>query len=116
MQRFELRNLHSASTVRTYSLETEELAGIVEGVIRKLPRWELVPSPEGEIRAVRHTRLFRFEDDVRVRLIPSSSGVHANTRAELESVSRIGIWDRGRNRRNLRDLLAAVDRELIDDR
>ncbi len=60
------------------------------------------------MRAVRKTRLFRFEDDVIARVHAGSDG----TRLELTSVSRLGRIDLGQNPRNLEELLRSVEREV----
>ncbi len=100
--------LNSARTARTYPVGSAELARAVEGAVRGLERWELGRASEGEIRAVRRTRL-GFRDEVVVRLAPLTSGARTNTHARFESASRVGGWDLGQNRRNLYELLAAID-------
>ncbi len=62
------------------------------------------------MRAVRTTPLFRFRDDVTVRVHADGDG----TRAEVTSASRIGKGDLGQNPRNIKELLRAVDRETGD--
>jgi len=104
-------NLRSARTARTYPVEPATLAYAVAEAVRGLERWELSCSPAGEVRAVCRTRL-GIAYDVMVRLTPLESGAHTNTRARFESVSRAGPWDLGRNRRNLNELLRAIDSNL----
>ena len=107
------RRSRSASTIRTYPVVTEELVRVVEEVVQSLPRWTLTHAGESEVRAVRKTRVFGFEDDVTVCLTPAgSSGASTNTWAELESAARAGRWDLGQNERNLKELLAAIERRL----
>jgi uncharacterized protein (DUF1499 family) len=105
-------SLSSASTARTYPVQVKELAGAVEEATRKLPHWTLIHADEEEIRAVRKTPVFGFSNDVTIHLIPSPVGAHTNTRADFRSASRIAMWGLGQNRRNLEELLAAIDREL----
>ena len=110
----DLKTLSSAHTARTYPVRARELSRAVEEAVRELPGWSLVSSSEmEEVRASRKTRVLGFTDDVTVRLTPSPSGAHTNTRAEFQSASRLGLWDLGQNRRNLDELLAAIDQELI---
>lgn len=71
-------------------------------------------SSEEEIRAVRRTRL-GFRDDVTVRLVPLESGDHTNTHAKIESRSHVSLWDLGQNKRNLKELLGAVNENLIPE-
>ena len=114
MQLPDPKSLKSASTARTYPVEARELVYAVEKAVRELPGWSLVSSSEmEEVRASRKTRVLGFTDDVTVRLTPSPSGAHTNTRAAFQSASRLGLWDLGQNRRNLDELLAAIDQELI---
>ena len=107
------RRACSASTIRTYPVGMEELVRVVEEVVQSLSRWTLTHAGESEVRAVRKTRVFGFENDVTVRLTPAgSSGANTNTWAELESAARVGRWDLGQNERNLKELLAAIERRL----
>ena len=116
MQRFDHKSLRSAATARTYPIGAEELRDVIERVVGELPGWSLAGLSEGEIRAVRRTRLFGFEDAVSLRIWEmSDSGVSWNARADFRSTSRVGLWDLGQNGRNLRELVAAIDRKLIAD-
>ena len=63
-------------------------------------------------RADRRTRLGPAYD-VKIRLSHLKRGVHTNTHARFESASRTWPWDLGRNRRNLNELLRAIDENLI---
>jgi uncharacterized protein (DUF1499 family) len=78
----------------------------VEAAVRTLPRWQLRHSDAlaGTIQATRQTRLFRFTDDITVRLEPAEGG----TRVRARSQSRVGLLDFGQNRRNLIELLSAL--------
>jgi uncharacterized protein (DUF1499 family) len=112
----DLRRSRSASTIRTYPVVTEELVRVVEEAVQSLPRWMLTHAGESKVRAVRKTRVFGFEDDVTVRITPAgSSGASTNTWAELESAAGVGRWDLGQNERNLKELLAAIERRLTAD-
>lgn len=100
----------SARATRTYGVSAESLASAVERAIRSLRRWEVEASSGGAVQAVRTTRLFKFKDDVAVKISGSGEESHAT----FESASRVGNSDLGQNPRNLRELFAAVDRELGD--
>ncbi len=106
------KHLSSASTARTYPVEAEKLARIVEEAVGELPGWTLAGSSEREVRASRKTRFLGFTDDVTVLLTPSSAGAHTNTQAEFWSASRVGFWDLGQNRRKLDELMAEIYRKL----
>lgn len=104
----------SFHTSRTYPVGADELRRTVEAAVSRLPRWEAGRSSRDEVTAVRRTRI-GFRDDIRVRLSEGKTGAHVNTHAAFESVSRQGVYDFGQNKRNLRELLEAVDRELRGD-
>jgi uncharacterized protein (DUF1499 family) len=74
--------------------------------IESLARWrvEAAETAEGVLRATRRTRLWRFVDDVTIRLEPTPTG----TRVHARSQSRVGKGDFGQNRRNLRELFRAL--------
>ena len=106
-------NLCSASTARTYPVGKEKLLHTIEEAVQSLPGWTLAHTGESEVRAIRKTRTFSFENRVTARLTPvGSSGASMNTYTEFESVARVGVLDLGQNKRNLKELLAAIERQL----
>ncbi len=78
--------------------------------IHRLPRWGLAGShpDSGEVRAEATSRVFRFVDDVVIRVRPAQEGVEVNVR----SASRVGRGDFGQNARNIRTLFKALDQEM----
>jgi uncharacterized protein (DUF1499 family) len=78
----------------------------LEAAIRGLPRWEIeaIDRDAGIVRATRRTWLWRFVDDITIRLEPISTG----TRVHARSQARVGKGDLGQNRRNLLALLRAL--------
>lgn len=114
MDTMDFEDLRSARTARTYPVEAATLARAVAEAVRGLEGWELLPSPEGEVRAVLRARL-GLACDVSVRLSRLESGTHTNTHAAFESSSRTGPWDPGRNKRNLDELLRAIDERLMPE-
>jgi uncharacterized protein (DUF1499 family) len=96
---------NSARAVRAYPVDPGQLLSAVRRAVEGLPRWRLLASEGDEVRAVRKTRLFRFEDDVTARVYPNPDGA----RLELTSASRLGKGDLGQNSRNLEELLRDVD-------
>ncbi len=88
----------------------DQLLNQIAALIRTLPRWQVleVDPHERIIRATRRTRVFRFVDEVTVRLEPLASKVRIHARSQ----SRIGVGDLGQNRRNLRVLLNAISTRL----
>jgi uncharacterized protein DUF1499 len=73
--------------------------------------WTVVAADtaRGELRAEARTRLWRFVDDVTVRVTLDGDGL---TRVDLESVSRVGGADLGANARRIARFLHALDRRL----
>jgi hypothetical protein len=68
--------------------------------------WDRASTPEsGEHRAVVTTPLWRFRDDVVVRVEPAGAG---GSRLVVRSSSRVGRGDLGANARRVRDLIARV--------
>jgi len=87
-------------------LPLAEALARVEAAIKSLPRWrvENIDASAGTITATRRTRIFRFTDDVAIRLEPMASG----TRVHARSKSRVGKSDFGQNRRNVGELFGAL--------
>jgi uncharacterized protein (DUF1499 family) len=76
-----------------------------------LPRWTVTESDPraGEIVAESRTLLWRFTDDVRIRVSLDDDG---NTRVDVQSASRKGSADLGTNARRIARFLHALDRHL----
>jgi uncharacterized protein (DUF1499 family) len=70
--------------------------------------WREIQTDDSELRAVVVSRLFRFRDDIRVRLEAAEGG----TRLHVRSASRVGKGDLAANARHVLDLISAVDRSL----
>jgi uncharacterized protein (DUF1499 family) len=87
-------------------LALPEALAHLKAVIGRLPRWqvETADPATGQLRATRKTRLWRFVDDITVRLEATATGC----RVHVESRSRVGKGDFGQNRRNLLQLVNAL--------
>jgi uncharacterized protein (DUF1499 family) len=98
--------------VREYRASEEAVTKAVKFVVERLPRWRYVGSGSGvggsEVRAVRTTLLLRFQDDVTVRVKRQGD----LTRVSVRSKSRAGRGDFGQNARNIRELLAELDKQM----
>ena len=72
--------------------------------------WALVAadSAAGRIEATATTPVFRFKDDVVVRVRPR----HGGSRVDIRSVSRIGRGDRGKNASRIREFTARLHRAV----
>jgi uncharacterized protein (DUF1499 family) len=86
----------------------ETVLALVGGGLRG---WTLVEADDvaGRIRAEARTLLFRFTDDVEIRVRLDRD---AQTRVDLVSASRVGKADLGVNARRIRRFLRCLDREL----
>lgn len=73
--------------------------------------WTLVEADEleGRLRAEARTRVFRFVDDVEIRVKLDRD---AQTRVDMVSQSRVGKADLGMNARRIRRFLRRLDRAL----
>jgi uncharacterized protein (DUF1499 family) len=83
----------------------------VEVVIAGAPRWRLLDADDerGVIRAEARTLLFRFVDDVEILVRLDAD---AQTRVDLSSRSRRGMFDLGVNGRRIRRFLHQLDRAV----
>jgi uncharacterized protein (DUF1499 family) len=98
--------------VRTWSAPPGQIAEALKKALSGRPHWTVVGSGQGPggsvVTAVHETGIFRFEDDVTVRIRRQGGA----TTVSVRSQSRVGKWDFGQNARNIRELLAALDDEL----
>ena len=95
---------------RLYQADAGRVFDAVLHAVHRLPRWTLVAyQPEtGEVRAEATTRLFRFVDDVLIRVVRRDGAVAV----EVRSASRVGRGDFGQNARNIRAFFDALDRAM----
>jgi len=73
--------------------------------------WREIRSVDGEIRAVVVSSVFRFRDDLTLRLEPAAGG----TRLHARSASRVGRGDLAANARHLQALFSEVDRLVVPE-
>ena len=92
---------------RSYPIAAEDLLQSVHQAILELS-WEVVElAPQtSTIKAVVHTKLWRFKDDVSVRVEAYEGG----SRAIVHAQSRLGKGDLGANTRHILDLHAQLNR------
>lgn len=99
--------------VREFRTAEVTVAKAARRTVERLPRWTFVGEGKGpggiEIQAVARTRVFRFKDDVTIR-IRRAGGM---TSLSVRSKSRVGKWDFGQNARNIREFLRELDQELF---
>src|SRR5207249_2713053 len=88
---------------RIYRAEVSQVFDAALHAVDRMPRWTILayqPEP-GEIKAEAKSLVFRFVDDVVIRV--TSQG--ASTVVSVRSASRIGRGDFGQNARNIRAFL-----------
>ncbi|HEX8246523.1 MAG TPA: DUF1499 domain-containing protein [Longimicrobium sp.] len=80
-------------------------------VARRRARWTVTSAEprRGEIHVEARTLLWRFTDDVTIRLSLDGDGM---TRVDVVSQSRVGAADLGVNARRIARFLHALDRHL----
>lgn len=76
-------------------LDPEEALDAFEALVRRQPRTEVLAREPLSLHAIDRSRVFRFVDDVHVRVDPVTRVLHAR------SASRVGDGDLGVNRRRL---------------
>lgn len=98
--------------IKEYSASPDRVSKAMERVLTGRPGWEVVGSAHGPVahtfQAVHSTPVPGFGEEVSVRIGRQGE----KTRVTVRSASRIGPPDFGQNARNVRDLLAALDREV----
>jgi uncharacterized protein (DUF1499 family) len=97
---------------REYAAGEQRVTDAVKAAAGRLSRFTFVGAGRGpggsEVHYVASTPVFRFKDDVNVRIRREGG----KTRVSVRSKSRMGKLDFGQNARNVRELLAALDREM----
>ena len=98
--------------VREYAASEAEVTRAVKEAIARLPGWTWLGSGRGPagsaVTALRSTPVLPLKDEVTVK-IQREAG---RTRVSVRSRSRWSKLDFGQNARNVRALLAELDREL----
>jgi uncharacterized protein (DUF1499 family) len=101
-----VREHYRALTPLLLPLGPAEALALAEQAARAQPGWEVtaVDAGAGTVEAVVRTRLFRFEDDVVVRVRAEGEG----SRVDVRSRSRVGRGDLGANARRIEGFLRAL--------
>lgn len=96
---------------RAYAIPFAEVWEAALETAGKRARWTVAESDgrSGEIRVEARTLLWKFVDDVTIRVSLDGDGL---TRVDLESASRVGSFDFGVNARRIARFLHALDRRL----
>ncbi|HEX2091000.1 MAG TPA: DUF1499 domain-containing protein [Longimicrobiaceae bacterium] len=96
---------------RRYAVPFAEVWRAALAEVESLRGWTLLEAraQEGEIHAEARTPVWRFTDDVWIRL---SLDTHGLTRVDMVSASRSGRGDFGANARRIARFLHGLDRRL----
>lgn len=88
----------------TLAVPPERAYALALALAREQPRWEVTRQDAQalELEAVAESRLFRFPDDVVVRVRPAPGG---GSRVDVRSKSRLGRGDLGANAARIRHFL-----------
>jgi hypothetical protein len=100
--------------VRTYGVPFAAVWNAALSIARGSRGWTVTASDPvaGEIVAESATRMWKFVDDVWIRI---SLDDDAQTRVEMISASRVGRADLGTNARRIARFLHALDRHVLGD-
>ena len=97
---------------REYAASEQRVTEALKTAAGRLSRFAFVGAGRGpggsEVHYVASTPVLRFKDDVNVRIRREG----AKTKVTVRSKSRMGTMDFGQNARNVRELMAALDREM----
>ena len=112
-QTIPVRNPATGEVLAAAPLSTAtDVAKAVKAALARLPRFEFVGAGTGrggsEVQAVATTPVLPLKHDVNVRIRREG----AKTKVTVRSKSRMGTMDFGQNARNVRELMAALDREM----
>ncbi len=96
---------------RTYHIPFARVWDTAVALSQEMPRWNVLTANEdkGLIQAEARTRLFKFTDDVTIRIRLDDNAL---TRVDLRSASRRGVHDLGTNARRIARFLERLDQRL----
>ena len=94
-----------------YSTSPDRIYEEALAAVDDLESWTVVSSESAtfEIEAERTTRVFRFVDDVTIRVEPVTEFV---SQVYVRSASRVGRSDLGQNARNIEEFFVELDQRL----
>lgn len=96
---------------RRYAKTKEEVAGMVQEVLGFLTGWKVVEYREnqGRVHALHTAPVIPYTEDVNIYIVQGLDGI---TKLEVISQSRTVKADFGQNKRNIKNLLSALDAKL----
>ncbi len=95
------------------SLSMPQTLEKIETILSQMSHWnvEKIDREANTLHATRKTRVFRFVDDVFIRLESTSEG----TKVHARSQSRKGKGDLGQNKRNIQELFRALQKSAAPE-
>ncbi|MEE9551825.1 MAG: DUF1499 domain-containing protein, partial [Gammaproteobacteria bacterium] len=96
--------------IREYSYPADKFYTLLEHAVHNL-KWEMKLSDRAqyELHAVVTTPLWRFKDDIIIRLVPAREGHYA---VYIHSSSRTGRGDLGTNTRHIMDFYTQLEKQM----
>lgn len=97
---------------RVYRVNADQVFDTALHAVHRMPRWSLVSNQPAtrEIRAEARTLVWRFVDDILIRVrVRTDDAV-----VEVRSASRVGRGDFGQNARNIRSFLQELDQQVAE--
>ncbi len=96
---------------RKYGKPKEEVAAAVQEILASLTRWKVVEYREnqGRLHATHTAPIIPYTEDVNIYIVQGLDGI---TKLEVISQSQTGKGDFGQNKRNIKELLSALDAKL----
>lgn len=96
---------------RTYHIPFARVWDTAVELANHMPRWHVTKTDEdrGLIQAEAQTRIFKFTDDVTIRIRLDDNAL---TRVDMLSASRRGMGDLGSNARRIARFLERLDHRL----
>ena len=95
-----------------YHTDPQSVLALSDSVIRSLEGWSIIAvnSESGEIAAQCTTSVASLVDEVEITI--RAGGNEKESEVDVSSASRLGLYDFGRNERNIEEFFTSLDRRL----
>jgi uncharacterized protein (DUF1499 family) len=98
---------NQANDEKSFPLHPAQVRDAVRRALSRL-KWQPRPAGADGFAGVWTSPVFRFKDDISVKLAPGKN----ETKVIVRSVSRLGFYDFGQNARHVRSFFAALEEKL----